>query len=268
MTPFDRKMELIYRLLEEMTSLGRRLDELQDKVSDHWGVIETLEAENSWYRQVLEAMPQRFFLKDEHLRYVICSRMFASDLNRTVDEVIGSVEESLVPAELAKHRRQQEMKILKTGEAEDAEEILIINGRQKVFITVKEPLKDNGHILGIFGVAVDITAYWCRLVELDNLNRQMETLLAGQSQQISTLQNNLEFVLAGMRKQEEVFGELKDEYERNQSLKDLELERLRNELKQHSERKRVAREVLIKITDLRDFIASAQYYLDSLREAP
>src|SRR5512137_827548 len=139
MTPSDKKISVMNRLLEEMTYFGRRLDELQDKVSGNWEIIKTLKAENKRYRDVFAVLPQRFFLKDEHFRYVLCSEMFASDLSKTVDEVIGKVDENLVPFELAENRRQQEMRILQSGQAEEAEEILTIDGYHRAFITLKAP---------------------------------------------------------------------------------------------------------------------------------
>jgi hypothetical protein len=263
---FDKKIAVMNRLLEEMAYLGRRLNELEGTASKNWKVMESLSAENKRYRDVLEALPQRFFLKDEELHYILCSEIFATDLNKTVVEVIGQVEENLVPAELAKIRRQQEMRILQSGQAEEAEEILIINGQQRAFITIKAPIK-NGRISGIFGVLVDISKYWRRLAELDNLNRQMELLLEGQSQQISTMQSNLDFVLSGMRQQDEVFCDLRVNYEKQLTLKDVELARLRNEIQnQPSERDEMTQTLQRKFRELQNIVDGAQEYMGRLQK--
>jgi PAS domain S-box-containing protein len=264
----DKKIAVMNRLLEEMAYLGRRLNELEGTVSNNWKVIEAFSEENKRYRDVLEALPQRFFLKDEELHYILCSEIFATDLNKTTVEVIGQVEENLVPAELAKIRRQQEMRILQSGQAEEAEEILIINGQQRVFITIKAPIK-NGRISGIFGVSVDISAYWRRLEELGNLNRQMEILLEGQSQQIVGLQSNLDFALSGMRRQEEAFFDLRVDYEKQLSSKDVELARLRNEIQnQPSERDEMIQILKRKLCELQNVVDGAQEYMGRLQNAP
>jgi PAS domain S-box-containing protein len=264
----DKKIAVMNRLLEEMANLGCRLSGLEGTVSENWEIIETLSAENKRYRDVLEALPQRFFLKDEELHYILCSEIFAADLNKTVVEVIGQVEENLVPSELANIRRQQEMRILQSGQAEEAEEIRIINGQQRVFITIKAPIK-NGRISGIFGVSVDISLYWRRLVELENLNRQMELLLEGQSQQIAGMQSNLDFVLSGMRRQDEVFCNLRVDYEKQLSSKDVELARLRNEIQnQPSERDEMIQILKRKLCELQNIVDSAQEYMGRLQNAP
>jgi PAS domain-containing protein len=157
MTPSDNKNAVMFRPLEEMTSLRRRLDDIQDQASKNWKVMETLSAENRLYRNLLGSLAERFFLKDERLCFILCSKKYASDLSKTVDEVIGNVEENLVSAESAKIGRQQEMRILQSGQAEKAEEILVIDGQQRTFITIRAPLTNgNGCVSGIFGVTVDI----------------------------------------------------------------------------------------------------------------
>ncbi len=157
MTPVDEKISIMNRLLEDMTYLGRRLNDIQDQLSKNREIIGALRAENRLYRDVLESLARRSFLKDEHLCYIYCSETFASDLNRTIDEVTGKVEEDLVPSELAKIRRQQEMRILQSGQAEQAEEILVIDGQQRIFITIRVPLTHgNGSVSGILGVLVDV----------------------------------------------------------------------------------------------------------------
>jgi PAS domain S-box-containing protein len=231
MASYDKKIIVTNRLLAEMEHLGHRLDELQGKMSDNARIMRAIMAENERYRCILEAIPQRFYLKDEQLRYVLCSSMFASDLNRKADEIIGKSEEDLVPVELAKMRRQQEMRIIQSGQIEEAEEILTINGQHRAFITIKVPTNGNGTVSGIFGLSVDISMYWRKVVELKTINRQMENLLVGQSQQIVNLQRNLENVLSEMRRREEEFRSLSVDHEKNLSLKDVELAQLRNELK-------------------------------------
>jgi len=63
MTPFDNKNAVMYRLLEDMTSLRRQLDDIQDQASKNWKVMETISAENRLYRNVLESLAERFFLR-------------------------------------------------------------------------------------------------------------------------------------------------------------------------------------------------------------
>jgi len=85
----------------------------------------------------------------------------------------------------------------------------------------------------IFGVRVDISIYVHRVSELENVNRQQDELLRGQSQQITRLQNNLEYVVAEKRQQEEMSQNFRIHIERQLSLRDQEIERLRNDLERN-----------------------------------
>jgi PAS domain S-box-containing protein len=191
MTPINKNIAVMNQLLDWMTYYGRRLDELQDHAADKWGVIEALREENNRYRDVFCALPQRFFLKDKRHRYILCNERFASDFNKTVEEVIGKHEESLVPGDLAKNRKQTEKRILRSRQADETEEILIIDGQQRAFITMRTPLTDgNGGVSGIFGVSVDVSSYWSRVAELEKRNRQLEDTLAARDKTIQALQRN------------------------------------------------------------------------------
>ena len=232
MTPFDKKISVMNRLLEELAYLGRRLDDIQDCTAENSQVLAALRAENSRYRNIFEMSSHRCFLKDERLCYLICSRGFAIDFNKSVDEIVGRYEEQLVPFEVARIRTQQEKRILESGQIEESLEILNIQGQERAFITLRAPIIDeeNGvDVSGIFGVRVDISIYVHRVSELENVNRQQDELLRGQSQQITRLQNNLEYVVAEKRQQEERSQNFRIHIERQLSLRDQEIERLRND---------------------------------------
>ena len=261
---------LMNRLLEEMAYLRRRLKGIHDELYENWDILETLKAENKRYRDVFAALPQPFYIKDESLRYLLCSVRFASDLNKTVDAIIGKVDEELVPAELADMRRQQEMRVLESCQTEEVEEVLIIDGQPKVFITMRGPLKNgDGCVSGIFGVSVEISSYCRKMMEISNRNWQMENLLTGQSQQIERLQSHLEQVESEMRQQEEKFSDLRMGYEKQLSLQSVELVRLKNVLQCHpAEREEMIQTLQRKFRELQDFVDDAQKSLDRFQETP
>jgi PAS domain S-box-containing protein len=191
MSPIDKNIGVMNQLLDWMTHYGHRLDKLQDHAAENCELIKTLSAENERYRELLEALPQRFFLKDKHLRYALCNERYASDFNKTIKEIIGKNEEGLVPAELAKNRKRTEKRVLKSRQAEETEEILVIDGQQRAFITMRAPLTNgNGSVSGIFGVSVDVSSYCSRVAKLEKRNRQLEDTLAARDKTIQAMQKN------------------------------------------------------------------------------
>jgi hypothetical protein len=265
MTSIEKKIEVMNRLLEEMTNLGHRLDDMQNRTAENGQVLAMLRAENRTYRNVFEMSPQRLYLKDQRLCYVICSKGFAGDINKSVNEVIGKYEEQLVPAEVARIRTQQEKKILEYRRYDESVEIFNIYGEEKAFITSREPIMDNGSVLGVFGVSLDISVYWHRVAELDNVSRQQEELLRGQSHQITQLQNNLEYVLTEKRQQEEKFRDFTIHIEEQLSYRDQELERLRNDLEHHPKDDNEKIRIVQKTFDqLQTAVDDARKYIDLL----
>lgn len=265
MTSFDKKIVVMNRLLEEIAYLGRRLDDIQDRTAENGQVLALLRAENRTYRNVFEMSSQRFYLKDEDLCYVICSKGFASDFNKSVDEVIGKYEEQLVPIEVARIRTQQEKKILEYRQIDESVEIFNIYGQERAFITSRAPIMDNGDVLGVFGVSLDISVYWRRVAELENVSRQQEELLRGQSHQITQLQNNLEYVITEKRQQEARFRDFTIHIQGQLSYREQELEQLRNDLEHHPKDDNEKIRIFQKTFDqLQTAVDDARKYIDLL----
>jgi PAS domain S-box-containing protein len=269
MTPVDKKIAVMNRLLEEMTCLGRRLDDIQDRTAENGQVLAMMRAENRRYRNVFEMSSQRFYLKDERLCYVICSKGFASDFNKSVDEIIGKYEEQLVPVEVARIRTLQEKRILEDRQIDESVEIFNIYGQERALITSRAPIMDNGSVLGVFGVSLDISVYWRRVEELENISRQQEELLRGQSHQITQLQNNLEYVITEKRQQEERFRDFRIDIEGQLLFRDQELERQRNDLERHPKDDNEKIRIFQKTFDqLQSAVNDVHKYIDLLGKAP
>lgn len=270
MTSFDKRIAVMNRLLEEMACLGRRLDDIQDRAEEKEQVLAKLKSENRRYRSVFETSSQRFFLKDETLCYLTCSRGFASDFNKSPDEIIGKYEDQLVPLEVARIKTEREKRILESGQTDESLEIHNVRGQERAFITLRAPIinEENGDsISGVFGVTVDISVYLHRVWELENINRQQAELLAGQSQQLARLQGNIEYVIAEKRHQEELFQNFRAHVAGQLSLRDQEIEQLRSDLKStpeaHSEKIRAYQATF---SQLQNAVHDVRQCLDLLAE--
>ena len=263
-------MDLMKDLLNEMMLVDRRLDQMQDTVVANWKILLMLRAENHRYRHIFSTFSQRLFVKDEHLRYILCSRRYASDFNLSVDEIIGKCDEQLFPREAAGMRTQKERGILRSGQADDSVEILNVNGEESAFVTTRTPIMDGNRetVWGIFGVSMDISVYRSRIAALEQLGRHQENLLRDQSQQIAGLQGSLESVISEKRRQEEGFQEFRNHINRQLSLQGQELERFKKDMehkpKAGNERTRALEKALRK---MRDIIDDIKHHVD-LMEKP
>lgn len=119
---------------------------------------DALRVSENKYAILVENLPQRFFLKDKKSRYISCSHNFADDLGTTIEDIVGKNDFDFFPKKLAKNYQKDDKRILQTGQSEEIEETIIIDGEERAVNTVKAPARDEeGKITGIIGIFWDVT---------------------------------------------------------------------------------------------------------------
>lgn len=122
---------------------------------------ETLNYERGLLRQLMEGTPDAIFFKDLQHRY-----MHLNDSERLMlgmsrrEEVLGKTADMFIPPERARTRREEEEKVLATGEPriDCKEKIVGPNGESRWFSTTMAPIRGpQGDIVGLVGIARDIT---------------------------------------------------------------------------------------------------------------
>ena len=122
------------------------------------------ESKAEWQRKLLrviiDQVPDYLYLKDKESRFVIANRAVAADLGYTPEQLIGKTDFDLHPLDLARKFFEDEREIIESGKAKlDIQEYVEPpSGTKKYISTTKVPLfDDDGEIVGIVGVARDIT---------------------------------------------------------------------------------------------------------------
>ncbi|MFP3898561.1 MAG: PAS domain S-box protein [Dehalococcoidia bacterium] len=110
------------------------------------------------YRTLVEAIPQKIFLKDRDSVYLSCNSRFARDLNMRSEEIRGRTDYDFYPRDLAEKYRADDRKIAESGSTEMIEERYIEQGQERVVETFKTAVRDeSGEVVGVLGVFHDIT---------------------------------------------------------------------------------------------------------------
>lgn len=133
------------------------------------------------HRRLIENLPHRFFLKDKDLVFISCSSNLASDLGKSVDEIIGKSDADLFPTEYAERFMADDRRVIEGGVPDEAEITLSQDGEERTTRIVKAPaFNEAGEIDGILGFYTDITDQK-KLKEKYNRAQKMESLgiLAG-----------------------------------------------------------------------------------------
>lgn len=172
-----------YRALAQEVSLRRKVDE-------------ALSASELQQKQIIDTLPDLIWLKDVDGKYLACNPMFERLYGATEDQIIGKTDDDFVGPELAAFFRMHDMNAMRAGRPTINEETLTFadTGMQFEAETIKTPLKnENGNIIGVLGIARDISARKKFEKELklektnaEKANRAKSEFLASMSHELRT----------------------------------------------------------------------------------
>jgi len=145
----------------------------------------TLENQTIFLNSVINTIPDLVWLKDTKGRYLVCNTMFEKYFGIKQEDIIGKTNFDFLDTSLAQTFKDQDEKTIQTDSATVDEECLTFaDGKHKgVFDTTKTPMHDKeGNIIGVLGIAHDITEMKVREAELEKLaNYDSLTNLANRS---------------------------------------------------------------------------------------
>ena len=110
------------------------------------------------YHSLVENLPQFVFRKDLEGKFTFANEQLCEGFGKEESEILGFTDDDLCPPELAKKYRADDRCVIEKGEIlEFVEECQLVTGRFFLH-TCKTPIRDdNGEIVGIQGIAWDIT---------------------------------------------------------------------------------------------------------------
>ena len=115
--------------------------------------------EISFLKKVISLTPGHVYWKSCEGIYLGCNDNQAKNLGYgSGKEIIGKTDFDLPWKEQASQLREIDLAVINTGQPRITEEPVDINGKERVFLSNKTPLKDDdGKIIGVIGVSFDIT---------------------------------------------------------------------------------------------------------------
>ncbi|MDD1703158.1 MAG: PAS domain-containing protein, partial [Methanoregula sp.] len=156
------------KLRQTLEGLETNLSELKQK-------DEELQKSEHKYRTLLENIPQNIFRKDRDSVFVSCNENFASTLNLRPGDITGKTDFDFYPRELAEKYRNDDKRVMATGQSEEFVEQNLQNGEMRWVNVIKTPVKDiDGTVTGIQGIFWDITKRKAAEEELQRLYNELE----------------------------------------------------------------------------------------------
>jgi PAS domain S-box-containing protein len=143
-------------------------------------------------RAVIRETPLVIYAKDLDGRFVLSNRMHCSLLGRTAEEVLGRTDSDLFGGAAAEVEATTE-RVLTERAAVASEYTLPISGEQRTYLETIFPLHDAAGLVGVGGIATDITA-----------RRSLEGALQERATQLEQALADLEIAHAELLQQEKL----------------------------------------------------------------
>lgn len=156
---------LVHRLLTQVEQASHRQRIEQSRR------LRALELLNT----VANSSTDAIFAKDLQGRYLLFNRAAAEASGKSVSEVLGHDDRVLFPPEQAKLVMENDRRAMVLGKIIAFEETLSTANGTVVYASTKGPLRDgSGQVVGLFGIARDITEARAREMELRKLSLAVE----------------------------------------------------------------------------------------------
>lgn len=147
------------RVLKRTQQLEAANQELGREVFERARAEAALRESESFYQSLAEVLPMPLCRKDLHGRFTFGNRLYCEGLHLTLPELIGKTDFDLHPSELAEKYRQDDRRVIESGQVFEAvEEHRTLSGRKSFVQVVKAPIRvAEGDIIGVQIMFWDIT---------------------------------------------------------------------------------------------------------------
>jgi PAS domain S-box-containing protein len=162
--------------------------------AEHQHAQAALAEQHRLLRTLIDAMPDRIYVKDADSRFLLANQMVAWIMGTTPENVIGKRDADLYPAELADQYYADEQVLLAAGEPLiDREEPGIdLAGNPHWISTTKVPFRDEaGHIKGFVGIGRDITVRKEMELALRHARDELEARVEERTRELQQLNDRL-----------------------------------------------------------------------------
>ncbi|HUP62967.1 MAG TPA: PAS domain S-box protein [Thermoanaerobaculia bacterium] len=164
-------------LIDDYGRVTAVLSMAEDVTEENRAQVALRQAERR-HRELVDQLPHYIFSVDADDRYIAVNAAACQTFGRPPHEVIGKTAIELgVPAEVARVWTDMNAKTRARGTIETVDMEASIGGSTRIFRAITSPLRDeNGAVIGITGVSLDITEQRANETAVHRLMRAVEQL--------------------------------------------------------------------------------------------
>ena len=153
-----------------------------------------LENESSTLKAIFDSMPDLIFCKDTNLKFTRCNKSLLEYYNLSEDLLLGKSDASLlgIPSRLDENDKVVDRTVIKENRTIIVEEsIPAPDGSVRLFETSKIPITQENNVIGIMGIARDITERKSMEEAAQSASHSKSLFLASMSHEIRTPMNSI-----------------------------------------------------------------------------
>ncbi len=165
---FKRLLVILVPLLLIIALLGiwslkrlvaQRTRVLEQEITERKLAQELLSKSESHFRTLVKTIPDLIWLKDPDGVFLACNPIFENFIGSREADIIGKTDYDFVDRQLADFFIKNDRRAMAAGKPTTNEEWLTFanDGHRALFETIKTPLLDKGTIIGVLGIARDIS---------------------------------------------------------------------------------------------------------------
>ncbi len=152
------------------------------------GGLRSLQTSNSLLEAVIQGTTDGIFLKNLEGRYLMSNAAGARILGTSQEEVLGKDDTEFFPPEIARQIREKDKRVIASGETQVYEDVLPVGEQERTYLSTKYIYRNpQGKLVGLIGVARDITEHKQLLEELRREKEDLAAFSAVSANSISTL---------------------------------------------------------------------------------
>lgn len=160
-------------------------------ITTQFEIRETLRNDNRLLHTVIDNIPDQIFARDRDCRFTLSNLCDALVMGKSdPNELIGKNDHDFYPVELAERYQADDRNVMQSDKAliNYEEPSIGRDGNQRWILTTKVPLHDyQGKVVGLVGIARDITEKKRIEEELESYRNQLEVLVQERTREISQL---------------------------------------------------------------------------------
>jgi sigma-54 dependent transcriptional regulator, acetoin dehydrogenase operon transcriptional activator AcoR len=160
--------ELEQRVRERTKDLSTANETLRQEIADRQRAEAELRHSEERFRAVFESAQDCIFMKDQDLRYTHVNPAMLRLLAIPPEKIVGNADDALFDADTSRSLRDVERRVLQ-GRTIEIQQSVPGAGGQLILSCIRSPLLDPaGSIMGVYGIARDLTDRQAQEAELMN----------------------------------------------------------------------------------------------------